>query len=411
MDTRTTAPSLAEQRVSRRLRPLRLALTLSGVAPWVPVEKVFMTQLGFTPGLVALMAAAYAAVVPVLEVPSGILADRWSRRGVLMIAEGAALLSVVIAALSHGVGLYVASAMVLGGYFALSSGTVDAIVYDVLVEEGVDSERFEHVYGRLQMWGSAALTVSALAGGVVATMVSPRATYVLTLPFVLAGILVLARFREPMVHRSAPRRSVRTHLAETAVALRRPGVLVLVAGSVSGAAALQMVFEFGPLWLVSAGAPAPLFGVFTAAMTATLGLGGALTARLHLGRRTPGLAVLAVLGVGGLVLVHGGLAGVVAAQLVVALLLVALGVHFSRLVHDAVPSSLRSGVSSGVGTLTWIAFLPCALVFGGLSAGPGLQVGAVVLGALAVSSGLAAVVARCPDPATRPCPSEALALA
>jgi hypothetical protein len=171
---------------------------------------------------------------------------------------------------------------------------------------------------------------------------------------------------------------------------------VLVLGSVSGAAALQMVFEFGPLWLVAAGAPAPLFGVFTAAMTASLGLGGVLTARLRLGRRASALAVVAAMvGSSGL-LVRGGLTGVVAAQLLVALLLVALGVHFSRLVHDAVPSSLRSGVSSGVGTLSWIAFLPCALVFGGLSAGPGLHVGALLLGGLALVSGLAAAVSARP---------------
>ena len=32
------------------------------------------------------MAAAYAALVPLAEVSSGVLADRWSRRGVLMVA-------------------------------------------------------------------------------------------------------------------------------------------------------------------------------------------------------------------------------------------------------------------------------------------------------------------------------------
>ena len=34
--------------ISQRLRPLLLAQLLQGVAPWVPVEKVFMTELGFT---------------------------------------------------------------------------------------------------------------------------------------------------------------------------------------------------------------------------------------------------------------------------------------------------------------------------------------------------------------------------
>ena len=116
--TTTLAPASPNpgQQAAARLRPLRLAMFVSGIAPWVPVEKVFMTQLGFTPALVATMAAAYAAVVPVLEIPSGILADRWSRRGVLMLASGAALLSVLVGALSTGVASYIVSAMILGGY-------------------------------------------------------------------------------------------------------------------------------------------------------------------------------------------------------------------------------------------------------------------------------------------------------
>ena len=31
---------------------------------WVPVEKLFMSEIGFDPAAVGLMAAAYAAVVP-----------------------------------------------------------------------------------------------------------------------------------------------------------------------------------------------------------------------------------------------------------------------------------------------------------------------------------------------------------
>jgi hypothetical protein len=36
---------------------------------WVPVEKLFQTQIGFDAAAIAAMAAAYAAVVPLLEVP------------------------------------------------------------------------------------------------------------------------------------------------------------------------------------------------------------------------------------------------------------------------------------------------------------------------------------------------------
>ncbi len=53
-----------------------------------------------------------------------------------------------------------------------------------------------------------------------------------------------------------------------------------------------------------------------------------------------------------------------AAQVVLGLVLAIVGIHASRLLHDAVPSSIRAGVSSGAGTLTWMLFLPFSLVFG-----------------------------------------------
>jgi hypothetical protein len=67
-----------------------------------------------------------------------------------------------------------------------------------------------------------------------------------------------------------------------------------------------------------------------------------------------------------LVTVHNSVVATIA-QIVLAALLVALSISFTRLLHDNVPSSVRAGVSSAVGSLTWIAFLPFALAFGAIS--------------------------------------------
>lgn len=58
------------------------------------------------------------------------------------------------------------------------------------------------------------------------------------------------------------------------------------------------------------------------------------------------------------------LAAVIAAQTVLALLLAIIGIHAGKPLHDGIASNVRAGVSSGVGTLSWILFLPFSLVFG-----------------------------------------------
>jgi MFS family permease len=137
--------------------------------------------------------------VPFLEIPSGILADRWSRRIVLILANVALGGSALVGGLSANVPTYLVSALLLGVYFALQSGTVDSIVYDVIVEETGSGDGFEKEIGRLRLRlrEGVALVSSALAGGGIAAVTSPRVTYFLTVPFAVLSIGVLTRFAEP----------------------------------------------------------------------------------------------------------------------------------------------------------------------------------------------------------------------
>jgi predicted MFS family arabinose efflux permease len=400
----------------RRLLPLYVAAGLQGFMLWTPVEKLFLNEIGFDAAAVGLMAAAYAAIVPLVEVPSGLLADRWSRRGVLIIANLALLLSVLIGGLSHDVATYIGGALVLGVYFAMYSGTMDAIVYDTVLTETENSDLFERMIGRARAVESAALVASSLAGGLLAGLMSARTTYFLSLPFTLLSILALLRFTEPTLHQTTERVSLRAQIGVTFRTVAGRGrLLPVVALSVLTALISQVVFEFGPLWLVALSAAPWVYGPFWAALVSTLGLGGLLAGRLPLERPAvpAGMAVVMALASAALSLT-GNLMVVAVTQVVLVLLAVALSIHVARLLHDTVPSSIRAGVASGVGAFSWIAFLPFALIFGlvsrsfGVGTAAWMITGAVVLVALTlVADGLTRgrTVTRQPEP--RPAPAAA----
>src|SRR5215213_11450915 len=132
----------APRSLVRRLLPLQIGMALQGLILWVPIEKLFMTQIGFDAASVGVMAAAYAAVVPLLEVPSGILADRWSRRWVMILGCVALMASSLLGGLSHNVITYVLARWFLGVYFACGSGTVDSVVYDTVLEQTGSNELY-----------------------------------------------------------------------------------------------------------------------------------------------------------------------------------------------------------------------------------------------------------------------------
>lgn len=363
----------------RRLLPLYIAAGLQGFNLWAPVEKLFMNEIGFHTASMGMMAAAYSALVPIIEIPSGLLADRWSRRGVLIVASAALMASSLLGGLSTNVITYVISALAFGAYFAMYSGTLDAVIYDTLLEESGGSASFEKLLGRARLVESSALVTSSIAGGWIASLLSTRITYFLTVPVAALSIVALLRFDEPKLHKRTT--SLRSQVALTyRVLLQRGHLLPVVTLAVMSGLLLQSIFEFGPLWLLALAAPTVLYGPFWAGLMSTGGLGALLAPWVRLERPvTLAAVVVTMLGSALTLALSRTLAVVTAAQIVLALLIVAVGLHVTRLMHDGVPSEVRTGVASGVGALSGAVFFPFALLFGFVGDAYGIAAGGWLL--------------------------------
>jgi MFS family permease len=395
-------------RVRRRLRPLVVAALLQGMVLWVPVEKLFMSEIGFDARSIGVMAAAYAAVVPFLEIPSGILADRWSRRGVLMVASVALMASELVGGLSTNVTTYIVSALLLGVFFAMQSGTVDSIVYDTVVEELGAGDTFEATIGRVRIWESAALVISALTGAGLATVTSPRLTYFVTIPFGMASLCALRAFREPRLHQTDDRLSLRRQIAVTyRTILGRGGLAPIIATMVLTALLLQVLLEFGPLWMVALAAPAILYGPHWAGLTSAFGVGASLAGRLRFTRPGTLATVVALMITFSVTLTASrSVAVVIVAQVGLAVLIVAVSTFLTGRLHECVASTIRAGVASGVGTLTWIVFFPFALAFGSVSDRAGVHsAGWIIVAVTVVTSGALIKVTLSHRVNPTPCPA------
>jgi MFS family permease len=378
----------AETAVARRLRPLQVGIGLQSLLLWLPVEKMFMTELGFNAAAIGLVAAVYAAVVPLLEVPFGVMADRWSRSGMLILATVALAASSLVGGLSTGPLTYAAAAVLLGVFFALDSGTVDSIVYDTLVEETGTSDGYERWIGRVHGIEAAALVTSAVAGGLLAAATSARVTYFVTVPLVASAIVAFFFCREPRLHRAGDRTTYRQQAGATLRALAgRRQVAEIVLLTALTAAAAQVIFEFGPLWLVALHAPAALYGPYWAALVATVGLGAWCASRARLDRTPAAAGVGAVLLAAAFVpSISGALPIVITAQVLVALTTAIIGVRAGFLLHEVVSANVRAGVSSGASTLSWLIFLPVSLLFGWIARAHGVMIAGWLLVLIAAAT-------------------------
>jgi len=258
--------------------------------------------------------------------------------------------------------VYATGISVWGLFYAAYAGTYDSAVYDVVLEETGSAEAFERCYGRVQMFEATAFITSALASALVARYVSLRVEYFLTIPVTCGAFLTLSRFREPRLHRTAPRAHLGAHLGQIlrGAAGGRAGWIVLAL--VANCVVMRLLIEFYQLWYLGLALPVLWYGPACALMYSGAWGGGALAHRLR-----GGTTVLAA-AAGTLVIACGLFAHdprvVAGAQVATIFGVTILNIALTRSLHDTMPSTVRAGASSVVSTLGYATFVPTALGFG-----------------------------------------------
>lgn len=328
-----------------------------------------MRSIGFDNTAIGFMIAVYSVVMLVVEVPSGILADRWSRKGVLMLASVCLSLSALVGGLSHGIGTYLIAAILWGAFFACYSGMYDSIVYDCIAETAPKSKLFDRLFGRIQFFDSVALIMGSLAGAYIATIIDLRAAYFFTIPLSLVPILALMRFKEPTLHKLRSVIPLQRQIAATLRAVVNnhhlfPVVVVLILRSVL----VYCIFEFSQLWLLALHTPTAYYGIASAALLASIGTGGILVSRLQLSRYINMMLTLAITLLGAIGLIaFRNTPSIVASQFVFATGLICIYVVFSRILHDNLEPSIRAGAASATSTFGRFLIIPIALLLGYMS--------------------------------------------
>lgn len=127
---------------------------------------LLFAQNGLNVFQISILIAIWSATQLVLEVPMGVVADKYPRRNVLIAAT--LLLAIGFALWLQGGFIFYAIGMVLWGVRnALTSGTVEAFVYDELKSYNKELE-YGKVNGRLEGAMQLGFMFSAILGGLIA---------------------------------------------------------------------------------------------------------------------------------------------------------------------------------------------------------------------------------------------------
>ena len=169
------------------------------------VPLVAVLALGAGPGEIGMLAAVQTLPFLLLSIPLGLLADRVSRRRLMVIAEGLRALSLfALLGMVLSAQLSIAGLALLG--FVGAVGTVGfSVAAPALVPALVPRELLARANGRLELARSAAYAGGpALAGALVAWAGAPAA-FVLAATLSSAAVALLWRLHEPVRAAAAAR--------------------------------------------------------------------------------------------------------------------------------------------------------------------------------------------------------------
>lgn len=329
-----------------------------------PFYTVMFTDHGMSPAQIGVALAAWSLTGVALEIPTGALADRVSRRWLLFAAQIFRGAGFLVWALFPGFWGYLIGFVLWGVKSALVSGTFEALLFDELKAEN-RTEDYARAIGHAQTGRFAGLMAAALIAAAIAgigyyalTMISSASSLVGA-----ASALLLPRAPKAAVARHSDYLGVmRRGIVE---AVQRPGVLPILLFMALMQSLLAACDDYWQLFGRDVGLERSQIALFVAA----LGAGQAVAAALaHRAPLTRSWSLPAWVAAGGLVLVTAAavfqpLVSVPLAILFTAMCIVALVQADARFQH-ALSGEARATVASVKGFASQCGITLLILNFG-----------------------------------------------
>lgn len=353
-----------------------------------PLYAVMFVDAGLSPVEISIALTAWSATTFLLQIPAGVVADRFPRRYVLAAAQaGRAAGFALWMAWPHFWGFFI-GLVLWGGKSAFTSGTFEALLFDELKAMGREAS-YTRLVGRAQ----AAQALGVLAASLCAAATA-RYGYDLALAASLAAIAVAsgaalalpAADRALLAHGESYLGQFRQGLALAFGRRDLLHILVFAALAVALGGALE---EFWPIFGVKIGLSHPAVALFVGVQFAAEALA---SLEAHRAGRLDGRAFYAVFGIAGACLLAASAWFAPPAMVLLAVysgLMKVVDVVFEGRLQAAIPSHQRATIGSVKGFAAQIGISSLYLGFGPLAQATSYRIAFMACGAAGTLIGLA----------------------
>ena len=145
---------------------------IGGCMPIFGFYQLLFLENGLSITGVTILIAIWNATVVLAEIPTGIIADKFSRRNLLVFSSLIQGTGFLIWFFASGFWTFALGFILWGIAEAMVSGAESSLIYDNLkFDEKVD--KFTEIFGKAEFWGNIGVIVAIISAGILISFVSP----------------------------------------------------------------------------------------------------------------------------------------------------------------------------------------------------------------------------------------------
>lgn len=236
--------------------------------PAYVIERLFWEQRGMTIQMVVYTEIIYAITIVLLEIPTGIIADKWGRKKMLVLNAFFGCCEFFILVFATEFWHFAVVVFLAGVGCSACSGSENALLYDSLLLSG-EAHSFEKRLGRLNACDFSAAILAALSGSLMASRFGFELNYWISFAGMLVSLCISLMLVEPDVKSKTDEPIAMKEYVKASVYFfgkNQSVCLVLLSGMVTGAV-LNFIDEFWQLYINRLGIPVIYFGLFSAGLS------------------------------------------------------------------------------------------------------------------------------------------------
>ena len=168
---------------------------LNDCLPIYALYTILFREKGLSVTEIALLLSLWSFFVLALELPSGILADRWNRKNLLCIATILKAVCYLLWCFSDTFIMFALGFLFWGISEAFGTGTEESLVYDNLKSENREEE-FSAIYGKGRFYSTLGILIAIISSGILASFISIGAISVMSAAICIINFIFVCQLKE-----------------------------------------------------------------------------------------------------------------------------------------------------------------------------------------------------------------------